>query len=72
MVPQHQQITDWLGGLDFVDAERIGFYGLVLWWEIGDAYSPLGGQLLFVNLQRRFQRLGLEKRLNTESIQLLE
>ena len=28
MVPQHQQITDWLGGLDFVDAERIGFYGL--------------------------------------------
>jgi hypothetical protein len=28
MVPQHQQITDWLGGLAFVDAERIGFYGL--------------------------------------------
>lgn len=28
MVPQHQQITDWLGALDFVDAERIGFYGL--------------------------------------------
>ena len=28
MVPQHQQITDWLGGLDFVDAKRIGFYGL--------------------------------------------
>ena len=28
MVPQHQQITDWLGGLEFVDAERIGFYGL--------------------------------------------
>ncbi|MDB4379199.1 hypothetical protein N9Z59_02705, partial [Akkermansiaceae bacterium] len=28
MVPQHQQITDWLGRLDFVDAERIGFYGL--------------------------------------------
>ena len=28
MVPQHQQITDWLGSLAFVDAERIGFYGL--------------------------------------------
>ncbi|MEJ6580363.1 MAG: hypothetical protein QNL33_03515 [Akkermansiaceae bacterium] len=28
MVPQHQQITDWLSGLDFVDAKRIGFYGL--------------------------------------------
>ncbi|MFT4550600.1 MAG: cephalosporin-C deacetylase-like acetyl esterase [Verrucomicrobiales bacterium] len=28
MVPQHQQITDWLGDLDFVDAQRIGFYGL--------------------------------------------
>lgn len=28
MVPQHQQITDWLGSLNFVDKERIGFYGL--------------------------------------------
>jgi len=28
MVPQHQQITDWLGSLEFVDKERIGFYGL--------------------------------------------
>ncbi|CAN5501132.1 hypothetical protein BH23VER1_BH23VER1_11890 [soil metagenome] len=28
MVPQHQQITSWLGELDFVDAGRIGFYGL--------------------------------------------
>ena len=28
MVPQHRQITDWLAGLTFVDAERIGFYGL--------------------------------------------
>ncbi len=28
IVPQHQQITNWLSGLDFVDADRIGFYGL--------------------------------------------
>jgi dienelactone hydrolase len=28
MVPQHQQITDWLAQLDMVDAERIAFYGL--------------------------------------------
>jgi dienelactone hydrolase len=28
MVPQHQQITDWLGSLPFVDKERIAFYGL--------------------------------------------
>ncbi|MDZ4780912.1 MAG: dienelactone hydrolase family protein [Planctomycetia bacterium] len=28
MVPQHQQITDWLKTLPFVDGERIGFYGL--------------------------------------------
>ena len=28
MVPQHRQITNWLAGLSFVDAERIGFYGL--------------------------------------------
>jgi dienelactone hydrolase len=28
IVPQHQQITDWLKSLPFVDANRIGFYGL--------------------------------------------
>ncbi|MCA9101476.1 MAG: hypothetical protein KDA63_10015, partial [Planctomycetales bacterium] len=28
IVPQHQQIVDWLGSLPFVDAGRIAFYGL--------------------------------------------
>jgi dienelactone hydrolase len=28
IVPQHQQITDWLASLPIVDPERIGFYGL--------------------------------------------
>ncbi len=28
IVPQHQQIVDWLQTLPFVDADRIGFYGL--------------------------------------------
>jgi len=28
IVPQHQQITDWLKGLPFVNAKRIAFYGL--------------------------------------------
>lgn len=28
IVPQHQQITDWLAGLPFVDPKRIAFYGL--------------------------------------------
>jgi dienelactone hydrolase len=28
IVPQHQQIVNWLGSLPFVDAKRIGFYGL--------------------------------------------
>jgi dienelactone hydrolase len=28
IVPQHEQITDWLASLEFVDPERIGFYGL--------------------------------------------
>src|SRR5262249_47715636 len=28
IVPQHQQITDWLKSLPFVDGERIAFYGL--------------------------------------------
>ncbi len=28
IVRQHEQTLDWLAGLDFVDPERIGFYGL--------------------------------------------
>lgn len=28
IVPQHLQITDWLAGQEFVDADRIAFYGL--------------------------------------------
>ena len=28
IVPQHQQIVDWLATLPFVDPQRIGFYGL--------------------------------------------
>jgi len=28
IVPQHQQIVDWLAQLPFVDPQRIGFYGL--------------------------------------------
>jgi cephalosporin-C deacetylase-like acetyl esterase len=28
MVPQHQQIVDWLQSLPMVDPERVGFYGL--------------------------------------------
>jgi dienelactone hydrolase len=28
IVPQHQQIVDWLQTLDFVDPERVAFYGL--------------------------------------------
>jgi len=28
IVPQHQQITDWLASLPYVDPERIAFYGL--------------------------------------------
>jgi hypothetical protein len=28
IVPQHQQIVDWLGSLPFVDRQRIAFYGL--------------------------------------------
>lgn len=28
IVPQHQQIVDWLASLPFVDGKRIGFYGL--------------------------------------------
>ena len=28
IIPQHQQITDWLANLPFIDSDRIAFYGL--------------------------------------------
>lgn len=28
IIPQHERMLDWLSGLDFVDPDRIGFYGL--------------------------------------------
>ena len=42
IVPQHQQIVDWLGTLPFVDRRRIAFYGLSLRRQDGDARAAAG------------------------------
>ena len=64
IVPQHQQITDWLKTLPYVDPARIAFYGLSLRRQVGDADSAAGEELLPVDLLGRLQRVGLEERLD--------
>jgi dienelactone hydrolase len=41
MVPQHQQICNWLKSQPFVDGERIGFYGLSYGGKSAMRISPL-------------------------------
>ena len=64
IVPQHQQITDWLKTLP---ARRPGPDRLLrpeLRRQVGDAHSAPGQELLPVDLLGRLQRMGLEKRLD--------
>ena len=41
IVPQHQQITDWLKSLPYVDPERIAFYGLSYGGKTAMRVTPL-------------------------------
>ena len=68
IVPQHQQITDWLKSLPYVDPARIAFYGLSLRRQVGDAHSAAGEELLPVDLLGRLQRVGVEERLDQEPV----
>jgi hypothetical protein len=44
IVPQHQQTTDWLASLPFVDPERIAFYGLSYGGKTAMRVPPLVGR----------------------------
>jgi len=43
IVPQHQQMTDWLKSLPYVDADRIAFYGLSYGGKSAMRIPPLVG-----------------------------
>ena len=64
IVPQHQQIVDWLGGLPFVDPAADRLLRAVVRRQDGDARAAAGDRLLHVDLLGRFQRMGLEERLH--------
>ena len=64
IVPQHQQIVDWLATLPFVDPERIAFYGLSYGGKTAMRDPAAGHELLPVDLLGRLQRVGLEERLD--------
>ena len=66
IVPQHQQIVDWLGSLPFVDPQRIAFYGLSYGGKTAMRVPPLVTELLPVDLLGRLQRMGLEERLDAQ------
>ena len=70
IVPQHQQIVNWLRSLPIVDPARIAFYGLSLRRQDRHARPGAGERILPVHLLGRFQRVGLEERLDPHSVQL--
>ena len=63
-MPQHQQIVDWLATLPFVDSRADRFLRPVLRRQDGHARAGAGDRLLPVDLLGRFQRVGLEERLD--------
>ena len=68
IVPQHQQITDWLQTLPYVDPARIAFYGLSYGGKSAMRIPPLVSELLPVDLLGRLQRVGLEERVDAEPV----
>jgi hypothetical protein len=69
IVPQHQQIVDWLKTLPFVDGERIGFYGLSYGGKRRCGFRRWC-PILPVDLLGRLQRLGRQERLDAGPLQL--
>ena len=70
IVPQHQQITDWLKTLPQVDPARIAFYGLSYGGKSAMRIPAAGEELLPVDLLGRLQRVGVEERLQPQPLQL--
>ena len=57
---QHEQTLRWLGSLPFVDAERIGFYGLSYGGKTAMRVPDTAGGLLSLDLLGGLQRVDLE------------
>ncbi len=70
IVPQHQQLVDWLATLPQVDRERIALLWTFVRRQDGDARAGPGRGLLPVDLLGRFQRVDLEERLDALAVQL--
>ena len=71
IVPQHQQITDWLKSLPYGDLPRGSpSSGPLPTGQVGDAYPTAGEELLPVDLLGRLQRVGMEERLDQKPLQL--
>ena len=68
IVPQHQQITDWLKSLPVRRSRPDRLLRALLRRQIGDAHPAAGEELLPVDLLGRLQRMGLEERLDEEPI----
>ena len=67
---QHEQTLDWLVGLDFVDPERIGFYGLSYGGKPLYGHPPTGS-VRSLNQLGRFQRMDRQERHLSLRLQLL-
>ena len=64
IVPQHQQITDWLKTLALRRPRPDRVLRAELRRQVGDAHPAAGQELLPVDLLGRLQRVGLEERLD--------
>ena len=64
IVPQHQQITDWLKRPALRRSRPDRLLRFELRRQVGDADPAIGEELLPVDLLGRLQRVGMEKRLD--------
>ena len=70
IVPQHQQIVDWLASLPQVDPQRIAFYGLSYGGKTAMRVPPLVTNYCMSICSADFNRVGVEERLDARTVQL--
>ena len=68
IVPQHQQICDWLGHAAVCRQGPHRLLRAFVRREVGHAHPAAGRSVLPVDLFGRFQRMGLEERLDRQSV----